>query len=207
MAVPEIKYEKCSINTRRLIIRPLVASDFDMWFRANKDALPSQNRFDPGKRPDETRIKRIFKSLISTRRLTWKNDRFYAMGIFEKKTGLLVGIVNVIPHARTIIQTAAIGYAISNRHWRKGYATEAVKAVTMFAFNRLKFHRLTAEIDVTNKGSVGLIKKLGYRKEARANKLIFESGQWHDCYIFSTTAEHWGIKNSKPVYRQTSAES
>lgn len=129
------------------------------------------------------------------------------MGIFEKKSGSLVGIVNVIPHARTILQTAAIGYVIYNNHWRKGYATEAVKAVTVFAFKNLKFHRLTAEIDVTNKRSIGLSRKLGYRQEARANKLVYETGRWHDCFIFTTTAEDWGIRNTKPIYRLTSAES
>jgi RimJ/RimL family protein N-acetyltransferase len=67
--------------------------------------------------------------------------------------------------------------------------------------------RLTAEIDVRNKSSIELSKKLGYRREALAKKLIYEAGRWNDCYIFAVTAEDLGIKTMKPVYRTTSSES
>ena len=129
------------------------------------------------------------------------------MGIFEKKSGDLLGIINLIPHARTILQTSAIGYVIFNNHWRKGFAFEAVKAVTTFAFRELAFHRLTAEIETTNSASISLSRKRGYRKEATAQKHLFDQGEWHDCFIYATTAEEWGIKRSVPIYRLTSAES
>ena len=207
MNSPVVAYEKFKISSKRLEIRPLQLPDFKTWVEANELQLPSQGRFDTGKRPSAARNRVAFRRLIRDRKLTWKNDRFYGMGIFEKKSGELVGVINIIPHARTILQSAAIGYVIYNHHWRKGFASESIPAVCLFAFRTLKFHRLTAEVDVTNKASIALSRKVGFKKEARANNLIFDNGKWHDCFIFTMTAENCGVKNPKPVFRVTSVES
>lgn len=203
----ENKYQTFKIKTRRLIIRPMKASDYKVWVRANDALLPSQNRFDGGKRASDRVTRQAFHKILRPRRVLWERDRFYMMSIFDKNSGAFIGVMNVIPHIRNIFQTAAIGYYIHNNHWRKGYGSEALNAVITFAFKTLKFHRLTAEIEIGNRRSVQMVKKIGFRREATAKRLIYDDGKWNDAYIFALTAEEWGIRRMKPEHRLSVADS
>lgn len=203
----EINYQTFKIKTRRLIIRPMKASDYKIWLKANDSLLPSQNRFDGGKRPPERVTRQAFHKILKPRRVLWEKDRFYMMSIFDKNSGDFIGVMNVIPHIRNIFQTAAIGYYINNTYWRRGYGSEALKAAITFSFKTLKFHRLTAEIEVGNRRSVQMVKKIGFRKEAIAKRLIYDHGKWNDAYIFALTSEEWGIRGMKPEHRLAVSDS
>jgi GNAT superfamily N-acetyltransferase len=56
-------------------------------------------------------------------------------------------------------------YAISPTHRRRGYATEAARALIDYAFEHLKLKRIIAETDYDNIASIGVMKKLGMRIE------------------------------------------
>lgn len=202
-----MEYSKTTIKSRRLIIRPLVTSDYSTWKQAHDVLLPSQNDFDSGAKAADRLTRLAFRKMLKARPNLWKRDRFYMLGIFEKKTGALVGGINVIPHVRNIFQTAAIGYYVHNTHWRRGYAIEAIEVVTRFAFRDLKLHRITAEIEVKNKASIKTIKKVGFRKEALAKRLFYSRGHWQDAMVFAMTAEEKGLSKQKPKIRLAVAES
>ncbi|MBC7370928.1 MAG: GNAT family N-acetyltransferase [Bdellovibrionaceae bacterium] len=201
MTLPEIDRNKLQIRTRRLVLRPLQFGDYAAWVEANRQAKPSQNRFDSGTSPESTSTKVILKKMLRSENVLWIKDRHYSLAIFEKKTGALVGSVQVLPHVRMVFQTAAIGYTIKNNHWRKGYASEAVRALTLFAFKKLKFHRLTAEIELENKASIRLAKKMGFRKEGRILRAIYFNKKWNDMELYAVTAEDLGFPKSPPVFR------
>lgn len=79
-----------------------------------------------------------------------------------------------------------IGYWLRSGCEGRGYATEAVSALTAFAFERLGARRLEIHCDPENKAAVTLPLKLGYNLEkvlphARRNP---GSGTWHDIAIF-----------------------
>ena len=46
--------------------------------------------------------------------------------------------------------------------WSKGYATEAIKAILHYSFEKLKFHRIVADYYATNIASSKVFKKLGF---------------------------------------------
>ena len=56
--------------------------------------------------------------------------------------------------------------------WGKGYATEAIKSITNFAFDKLGLHKLTAGCYADNIGSIKSFKKVGF----------FNEGNWKDHY-------------------------
>lgn len=59
---------------------------------------------------------------------------------------------------------ADLGLAIGDKsEWGKGYATEAIKLATEFAFTKLKLKKLYAGIYSNNAGSLRAFKKAGYK--------------------------------------------
>lgn len=59
------------------------------------------------------------------------------------------------------VQVCEIGYDIASKHWNKGFATEAAKAVRDYAFNTLSIPRLVSLIRVGNHASRRVAEKVG----------------------------------------------
>jgi RimJ/RimL family protein N-acetyltransferase len=56
-----------------------------------------------------------------------------------------------------------VGYWLGVKHWGKGYATEAVRAVIDFAFTDLDHEALSAGARVTNPASRRILEKCGFQ--------------------------------------------
>jgi RimJ/RimL family protein N-acetyltransferase len=59
--------------------------------------------------------------------------------------------------------TPNIGYWLGTRHWGKGYATEAVRALIDHAFTELEHTALHSSVRVTNPGSRRVLEKCGFQ--------------------------------------------
>ena len=58
---------------------------------------------------------------------------------------------------------ADIGYWLGTRHWGKGYATEAVRALIDHAFTELDYKALHSSVRVTNPDSRRVLEKCGFQ--------------------------------------------
>lgn len=67
-----------------------------------------------------------------------------------------------------------LGWIISKKHWRKGFAFEATKAVMKFAVEELGLDTLTAECDERNEPSYRLMEKLGFVLETKDSTRFYE---------------------------------
>ncbi|WP_129021882.1 GNAT family N-acetyltransferase [Edaphocola flava] len=56
-----------------------------------------------------------------------------------------------------------LGYRFKQKHWGKGYATEAGKAIVDYGFTQLNTDNLYAMTDVDNAASQHVLGKLGFR--------------------------------------------
>lgn len=84
---------------------------------------------------------------------------------------------------------AELGYWLAESYWGKGIMTKAVKLVTEFGFNKLKFVRIYARIFIFNKASVRVLKKNGYKLEGILEKDIKKKDKFIDNYIFAKIKE------------------
>ena len=86
---------------------------------------------------------------------------------------------------------AEVGYWLGARHWGKGYATEAVRAVIDYAFTELGHETLNAGARVTNPASRRILEKCGFqwtgvglyrihaiRSSAPIDKFRLDRGLW-----------------------------
>ena len=61
-----------------------------------------------------------------------------------------------------------IGYILHRDHWGKGYAREAMAAVTAHIFATRDVAKLVADVDPRNAGSIALLLRLGFTETHRA---------------------------------------
>lgn len=87
--------------TKRLSIRPLRAADYKVWF--DRDPYPAK----------ECSEKKFKFNLKKYRRMA-KADTTYVWGIFEKKSGSLVGILDISIIKRNSLQVANLAFTQHN---------------------------------------------------------------------------------------------
>ena len=63
-----------------------------------------------------------------------------------------------------------IGYGISAKHQKKGYATEAVKAAVDWALKQANITAVEAESEIGNKASIHVLEKCGFKPNGKTGK-------------------------------------
>lgn len=97
-----------------------------------------------------------------------------------------------IHHIDWISRQGSTGLMIgASDQWGKGFASDAVRARTAFAFDELGLERLESESFVANTGMHRALEKSGYQKIGRKRRCIFRGGEWHDLYMFEVLREEW----------------
>lgn len=147
------------IETQRLILRELIASDDKGMFEL--DSNPNVHVF-VGKKP----VKNIEESQSHIKIIQQQYKDFGAgrWAVVLKETGEFIGwsgikfITNEINQHKDFYE---IGYRFIEKHWGKGYATEAGKAFVDYAFNVMKVDALYAYADKGNENSRKILEKLG----------------------------------------------
>jgi [ribosomal protein S5]-alanine N-acetyltransferase len=84
---------------------------------------------------------------------------------------------------------AEFGYVLARSHWHQGYALEAMRAFTAFAFTNLKLRRLEARVDTLNEPSIKLLRRLGFQQEGVLRKRWTDKGVVADCAVYGLLHE------------------
>jgi RimJ/RimL family protein N-acetyltransferase len=93
------------------------------------------------------------------------HDDEHLFGIFLKESNRHIGNIKVGPVNR-LHGLADVSLLIGDRNcWGRGYATDAIRAVSLYAFQILKIRKLGAGMYLPNQGSCRAFEKVGYLKE------------------------------------------
>jgi RimJ/RimL family protein N-acetyltransferase len=79
----------------------------------------------------------------------------------------------------------------AKQHWGKGYATEAMRLRTRYAFSELNLHKLMTEVFVANEASRKALEKDGYRTVGIHRDHFFTRGGWQDIWLGEVLREDW----------------
>jgi [ribosomal protein S5]-alanine N-acetyltransferase len=101
--------------------------------------------------------------------------------------GAIVGFLNISQIIRGPFKSAFLGYGGVAGHERRGYMTEAMQLVLREAFGPLGLHRLEANIQPGNTGSIALAKRVGFELEGFSPRYLKVGGRWRD-------HERWAIR-------------
>lgn len=195
----KIRTKELEFESKRFRMRLFRRSDYPAWRAAHEAMLPKQNEFDAEKKSGKELSRTEFGKFLKRAAGFARDGLIYHFGVFEKKTGRLVGNVLIALPVRFNVQSARLSYVVFNNYWKHGFGKEFVSAAVVFSFRKLKLHRLEAEIQPHNHASIGLAKSLGFQFEGVRRGAVYFDRKWHDHVIYAILAEDIGVKNTKPV--------
>ncbi|MFH6934586.1 GNAT family N-acetyltransferase [Flavobacterium sp. FlaQc-30] len=152
---------KKPIETERLLLREVIASDLNGMFEL--DSNPNVHIYIGGK--PVTTIEQS-AAYIENLQQQYKDFGTGRWAVILKETNEFLGwsgikfITDEINNHKNFYE---IGYRFIEKHWGKGYATEAGKAFIEYAFNNLKADAVYAYADAGNDNSRKILEKLGLR--------------------------------------------
>lgn len=108
----------------------------------------------------------------------------YTFAIEDKLNQEFIGLFG-LKLSEEKYSSAEVWYKIHVDYWKQGYATESLKAVISFGFERLKLHRIEAGCAVDNKGSIRVLEKAGMIKEGRRRQTLPLKSGWSDNFEYA----------------------
>lgn len=175
---------------KRLVVRPYKISDFKALLRSFYERFPKIDRFDEPVAATKEASLTSFKERVQRCRRIAKEGSQYVFGVFEKKSGAFIGQVDFFVLNKKL-RWANLGYNIQNQYRNKGYATEASKVGLRIAFEKLKFHRVEAATELSNKASQKVALRAGLVREGIRRK-FFPDDSGIDMVVFGQNAIDYG---------------
>lgn len=120
-----------------------------------------------------------------------ENNHSYLFAIIKNDTNQHIGNIKIGP-VNPYHHHADISYFIGEKAlWGKGIATEAVKLVCDFGFNKLNLHRIEAGAYSSAISSWKLLEKLGFKREGVFRNQVISEGEYIDVFRYGILKEEF----------------
>lgn len=176
------------LQSKRLELRAFRTTDFAAY--AAYHAQPEVYRFLYMPAPTGQALQDQFAAVLA-QPFAQDGDTL-RLAVTRRADDALVGEVLLKIASRAALQ-AEVGYIFHPDFAGQGYATEAVSAMLGLGFEALGCHRIFARLDALNAGSVGVVERLGLRREAHLIQNDRFNGVWGDEYIYAMLGSEWSV--------------
>jgi ribosomal-protein-alanine N-acetyltransferase len=182
-----------TINTPRLSLRWISEDDVDDFSAVYSN--PEVMRYwSTPPLPD----REAASKLISEIHEGFKRRELLKWGIALRTDNTLIGSVTLF-HPEFTHRRAEIGYALGRAHWGNGYMQETLKAVLVYAFEVLGFHRIEADVDPRNAASIRTLERLGFQREGYLRERWQVNGEIQDAFFYGLLRPDWDANNISTV--------
>lgn len=143
-------------ETKRLMFRKLVRTDFDDWLPFHQDPR-SSGHWTSGDLNPKVACENWFHATFNrySKKLGGMNV------LMDKELKTLIGQCGLLVQTVDGIQELEIGYSILPFYWNQGYATEAALKCMEHAFQHKLSQTLISIIHINNTASQEVAKKIG----------------------------------------------
>lgn len=115
---------------------------------------------------------------------SYEKSDYYRWAVVEKASGECIGqIAYFLVDSKN--HFAEIEYCIGGAFQRRGYATEATKAVMAYGFRQMNLHKIQICTKTINKPSMRVIEKCGFTYEGTLRDYFFMNGEYVGRLYFS----------------------
>lgn len=185
------------IETSRLIIRCYQPADAAKLQTSINDSIEHLRPWIPWAQ-DEPQPVDWMAGFIRKFRGQFDLGQDAVYGIFDKQEKEIIGGTGL--HNRVGEGAREIGYWINVKHINKGYASEAVCALTKVGFQIEGLERLEIHCSAENTRSNHIPEKLGYRQETiNKHHLTDRHGKIHDEIIWTLNAKQYPATTIKAI--------
>lgn len=176
------------VRGRGLLLRPAVMSDYGPWAELRARSRDHLTPWEPVWQRDEL-SRSAFRRRVRHYQREARDDLGYAFLIFADPGDELLGGLTLSNVRRGVTQSAVVGYWLGQPFIGNGCMSEAVRTAAGFAFDDLGLHRLEAATMPTNKASIRVLERNGFRPEGLARRLLKINGVWEDHLLHGLLAE------------------
>ena len=168
-----------SLETRDLVLRrPRMKDAADIYAYASDDEVARYVLWEPHHSLAETRS--CLRGLIRCARAGYPSSWVIVL----RETGRVIGTIGFVWYSAENC-SAEVGYSLSRDYGNRGYATQALQAVSSEAFHSLPLNRLEAQHDLRNPASGRVMEKSGFRREGILRSRVFNKGEYIDVALWS----------------------
>lgn len=172
---------KSTIVTERIKLRLIEFSDLNAIHKLH--SLPETDEFNTlGIPENEEATKRVITPWIQNNKLI--EIKSYTFAIENKQNNQFMGLFG-LKLGSAKYKRGEVWFKIHPTHWKKGFATEALKAIIDFGFEALKLHRIEAGCAVNNSGSIKVLEKVGMIREGRGRQVLPLKSGWSDNFEYA----------------------
>ncbi|GAB5538441.1 MAG: GNAT family N-acetyltransferase [Salibacteraceae bacterium] len=140
------------IETKRLILRELNASDAKSLFELNAD-------LEVLKYTGDTPFASIEAANSFLKNYSdYQQNGFGRWAVIKKSTDEFLGWSGLKRNEQGLID---LGFRFHQRHWGNGYGTESARACLEYGFNTLELHQIIGRASKDNIASVRILEKIG----------------------------------------------
>ena len=183
-----------TIETERLTLRAFrYTDDDDMLAHWISDPEVQSRYFEPVY-ATKAEVRELLDKFISS----YDRPDYYRWAVIEKESGICIGQIAIflVDNKNHFCE---IEYALGRRFHRKGYATEAVRAVLDFCFNEVRFHKVQVCHREGNIASRGVIRKCGFTYEGTLRDYFFTEGKYIDRLYYSMLESEFRAGGSRTL--------
>ena len=174
-----------TLNTRRLSLRTISAADVDDFYEVYSHPQVMRYWSTPPLANRDAAIK-----VISEIQEGVERHNMLKWGIALSASDKLIGSVTLF-NLEFTHRRAEIGYAQGRPYWGQGYMHEALTAVLNYAFATLNLHRIEADVDPRNDGSVRTLERLGFQREGYMRERWQVNGEIQDAFLYGLLKPDW----------------
>lgn len=151
-------------ESERLILRPPKPGDGAAMNAAKLESLDELRPWMPWAQAPSTVAED--EAICRRKYAEWITRQDLMVTLWRKRDGEFVG-GSGMHRIDWSVPCVEIGYWCRTRMVGQGYITEAVRAITEFAFQHLRANRIEVRIDARNTRSIAVAERAGYALEAR----------------------------------------
>jgi aminoglycoside 6'-N-acetyltransferase len=119
------------------------------------------------------------------------------LGVALEESEKLIGEVNLrISEADP--QQGSVSICINRNFHRQGYGSETLASMLVFCFREIGLRRVTAVCDSRNSAGLGLLSKVGFRREGEFVKNQFLKGDWINTVWSAMLSEEYEQRTQSP---------
>ncbi|HEX3122653.1 MAG TPA: GNAT family N-acetyltransferase [Rhodanobacteraceae bacterium] len=178
-------FDRLTLRTGRLLLRPLRAADAPAIFAMRSD--PKVMRYTsslPLVSLDQA------EAFVARETAGMAAGESLRLGLQRLADDTLIGTC-ILFHRNAQCRRAEVGYELRHDAWGQGYMHEALQTFLHFGFTELKLNRLEADIDPRNVASARSLERLGFAREGLLRERWIVDGEVSDSALYGLLLSDW----------------